>query len=441
MHPTAASVRPRPAIRKAKGGLNRAKNGAIAAASANDIACYIRAAGGGPTLTFGCPPLARHFRKTATRRRLSRMMARIPFPLVGSEGRGEPVARPGGGRARRGRIRGAGRNETCLDPAEGEAKNRCGQDEPGNTLGATHGLCSPPGLLSWRLRLWRDFGKLCSLGHLGVAWLRCTAKGSVCWSHMPGITQHQINHPQTPSVELFQVGPDHAKPTGAMLFVHGNQGGRRIGARETVETGLLLNFCTRLNITAAAVSQPGYGGSEGPPDFCGPATQRAIRSALSFLRAQPNIDPGKIVLHGHSRGAIASAMVATQDANLRAVILSAGVYDLEAFYHVASPGIRWSIEKEAGASDAMFAARSSLRHAGKMRCETLLLHGRHDDRAPVTQAEQLAKALCDAGTTVSLHVFDCGHRIPHELSRAAMRPFLREVFAPDQGPEREKARH
>jgi hypothetical protein len=34
-------------------------------------------------------------------------------------------------------------------------------------------------------------------------------------------------------------------------------------------------------------------------------------------------------------------------------------------------------------------------------------------------AEQLAKALSDAGVSVSLHVFDCGHRIPHELSRVA----------------------
>lgn len=368
------------------------------------------------------------------------MMARIPFPLVGSEGRGEPVARPGGGRARRGRIRVLEEMRPVWTLPKDKQKIDAAKTNLEILLGQHMASALRPDAelaIAAAERFWQAL----ILGRLGVAWLRCTAKGSACWSHMPGITQYQINHPQTPSVELFQVSPDHAKPTGAMLFVHGNQGGHRIGARETVETGLLLNFCTRLNITAAAVSQPGYGGSEGPPDFCGPATQRAIRSALSFLRAQPNIDPGKIVLHGHSRGAIASAMVATQDANLRAVILSAGVYDLEAFYHVASPGIRWSIEKEAGASDAMFAARSSLRHPDKMRCETLLLHGRHDDRAPVAQAEQLAKALCDAGTTVSLHVFNCGHRIPHELSRAAMRPFLREVFAPDEGPEREKTRH
>lgn len=36
-----------------------------------------------------------------------------------------------------------------------------------------------------------------------------------------------------------------------------------------------------------------------------------------------------------------------------------------------------------------------------------------------------AKALCDAKIP--------GHRIPHELSRAAMRPLLRNVFGPFAG--------
>ena len=250
---------------------------------------------------------------------------------------------------------------------------------------------------------------------------------------MPRVTQHQIGPFDRPSVELFQASPGGAGPAGAILFVHGNQGGSRIGARETVDSGTLLRFCSGLNITAAAVSQPGFGASAGPPDFCGPRTQDAITAALSFLRDQPSVDPDRIVLYGYSRGAVASAMVATEDADLRAVILGAGVYDLEAAYETASPGIRWAIEQEAGTTSEAFAARSALRLADKIQAETLLLHGRQDDRAPVEQAEQLAEALSDAGTAVSLHLFDCGHRIPNELSRAAMRPLLRKVFGPIAG--------
>lgn len=245
---------------------------------------------------------------------------------------------------------------------------------------------------------------------------------------MPNITRHRTNYAGQPEVELFQATPEAAGPVGAILFVHGNQGGRRIGAREFVEAGTLIRFCFGLNVVAAAVSQPGYGASEGPPDFCGPATQRAINSALSFLRAQPNVDPDRIILYGYSRGAIASAMVATQDADLRALILGAGVYDVGALYRIASREMRWAIEMEAGASSEAFAARSALMHADMICCDTLLLHGRLDDRAPVAQAEQLANRLSVKGIAASLHLFDCGHRIPGELSRAALRPLLRTVF-------------
>lgn len=233
------------------------------------------------------------------------------------------------------------------------------------------------------------------------------------------------------SVELFVATPDGKASNGAMLFVHGHQGGRGIGARASADDGSLQRICSELNVTAAAVSQPGYGLSKGPPDFCGPRTQSAIRAALTFLRAQPNVDPGRIILYGLSRGAIASAMVATQDTNLRAVILAAGVYDLAAAYRTMSPGIRWNIEREAGTGSSDFAARSALYHADRIRSETLLLHGKRDDRAPIEQAEAMAKALADAGTEVSLKAFDSGHNIPHALTRTAIVPLLRKVFAPN----------
>lgn len=113
---------------------------------------------------------------------------------------------------------------------------------------------------------------------------------------------------------------------------------------------------------------------------------------------------------------------------LRALILGAGVYDVGALYRIASREMRWAIEMEAGASSEAFAARSALMHADMIYCDTLLLHGRLDDRAPVAQAEQLANRLSVKGIAASLHLFDCGHRIPGELSRAALRPLLRTVF-------------
>lgn len=241
---------------------------------------------------------------------------------------------------------------------------------------------------------------------------------------MPDVTQHFIDRGDGAKVELFQAQPSGGAPAGAILFVHGNQGGRLIGAKEAVDAGTLARFCSGLNITAAAVSQPGFGASDGPADFCGPDTQRAIMAALSFLRQQPSVDPSRIVLYGNSRGAVASAMVAAQVPDLRGVILRSGVYDLKAAYESSSKGLQMAIAQEAGRSDDAFLARSALHHASKIRAETILLHGRLDERAPVAQAEQFSDALSDAGVPVMLHVFECGHDIPREYVQTALRSFL-----------------
>lgn len=246
---------------------------------------------------------------------------------------------------------------------------------------------------------------------------------------MAALTQHIIDRGDGAAVELFQVQTS-ATPRGAILFVHGNQGGRLLGAQEAVDNGMLLRFSSRLNVTAAAVSQPGFGVSDGPTDFCGPHTQQAIMAALGFLSERSQIDPERIVLYGISRGAVASAMVAARMASLRAVILSGGVYDLKDVYQSSSRGLQQVIEKEAGLSNTAFLDRSALFHSHKIRAETLLLHGKYDDRAPVDQAERFASALYEAGRSATLHTFECGHRIPSEQTAPVLRGFLTRILAP-----------
>lgn len=253
---------------------------------------------------------------------------------------------------------------------------------------------------------------------------------------MPSVTRHMIERGDGAAVELFQTLVPDAVPAGALLLVHGYQRGLQLGAKEFVENGALHRLSSALNITAAAVSQPGFGTSDGPADFCGPHTQRAIMAALDFLKAQPSVDPESMVLFGHSRGAIASAMVAAEVSWLRAVVLSAGIYDLKPVFDTASPGIRRNIENEAGLTHEAFLARSALHHVDRIASEILLLHGKYDDRAPVTQAETFADALAGAEVQVALSLFDCGHRIPREDSNEVLRPFLKRVFDPAVGSPR-----
>lgn len=247
---------------------------------------------------------------------------------------------------------------------------------------------------------------------------------------MSALTQHTIDRGDGAAVEFFQARTSDTTPAGAILFVHGNQGGLLTGAREVVDNGFLHRFSAGLNVTAAAVSQPGFGASAGPADFCGPKTQEAVIAALSFLKEQSFVDPERIVLYGNSRGAVASAMVGSQVPYLRAMVLASGVYDLKASFSASSRGLRQAIEKEAGLSDEAFLARSALYHSHQIRSETLLLHGRYDDRAPVDQAERFSDALSEAGLPVTLHTFECGHRIPRDQSGPVLRDFLTRIFAP-----------
>lgn len=246
---------------------------------------------------------------------------------------------------------------------------------------------------------------------------------------MPAVTEHIIDRGDGARVELFQARASDQR-NGAILFVHGNQGGLLLGGREAVDDGSLVRFSSRLGVTAAAVSQPGFGASDGPADFCGPTTQQSIVAALEFLRQQPSVDPTRIVLYGNSRGAVASAMVATKVADLKAIILTGGVYDLRDAYENSSQGLQQTIRKEAGLSDESFLDRSALYHSHNIRSEILLVHGKYDDRASVDQAERFSEALARAGVPVCLHTLEGGHRLPREQVTPILRDFLTRVFAP-----------
>lgn len=239
-------------------------------------------------------------------------------------------------------------------------------------------------------------------------------------------------------VEIFLGPPDGPEPPyPVVLFVHGHQFPERLGARvawelsEAQRARGLKTFFDRvqaLGFLAAAVSQPGYGASDGPSDYCGPRTQSAIRVALRYLRGLPNIDPKRVLLYGVSRGAIASAMVATAEPDLRGVVLIGGLYDFAAVYPTGIAGLDANIEQEAGTTQEAFAARSALPLAHRIRARVMILHGRLDEVGGAAQATALAEALQQSGNPPELHLFDRGHKLPVPQVWQAVAPFLRSVL-------------
>ena len=244
-------------------------------------------------------------------------------------------------------------------------------------------------------------------------------------------------------VELFISVPDGDGPWPAILYVHGHQIGSRPGARvfarlgdrprlATIDEGRLERMAER-GYVAAAVSMPGYGGSSGPPDFCGPRTQAAVETALSYLWGQPFVDRDRIVLYGVSRGATTAAMVATRAPRLRALILVAGTYDLGEQYPTGRPRLDDNIETEAGTTEDAFAARSALRHADGITAATLILHGGRDSTAG--QARRLAEKLRTNGVFVRERVFEgFGHQLPIPLQYEEIDTFLELALGRNQSP-------
>jgi dipeptidyl aminopeptidase/acylaminoacyl peptidase len=229
-------------------------------------------------------------------------------------------------------------------------------------------------------------------------------------------------------VELLWAKPAEQGRRPAVLFIHGHQEINRNGGETYLNNGRLGTMARR-GYVAAALSQPGYGKSEGPPDFCGPFTQEAALAALAHLRAKAFVSPDRVAIFGYSRGAIVASMVATRDAQLAGVILGAGAYDFFTWYPTPLRGIDRNISVEAGTSAAAFRARSALHHADRIRAPVLILHGERDERIPVGQAQAFAERLRAAGVPHRLKVFPgAGHGIPVEELYREVYPFLARVL-------------
>jgi dipeptidyl aminopeptidase/acylaminoacyl peptidase len=229
-------------------------------------------------------------------------------------------------------------------------------------------------------------------------------------------------------IEIFWTKPAGDGPYPAVLLIHGHQEQVRNGGEAFVKTGR-LGILAKQGYVAASLSQPGYGNSDGPPDYCGPFTQDATLVALDFLRKQRFVNPNKLALYGYSRGAIVASMVATRDPKIAAVVLGAGAYDFFSWYPTPLRGIDANIRVEAGTSAEAFRARSAIYHIDKIKSPVLLLHGTQDERIPVRQAEIFFEKLRASGVRVEMKIFPkARHSIPVDEQYREIYPFLSEFL-------------
>jgi dipeptidyl aminopeptidase/acylaminoacyl peptidase len=244
-----------------------------------------------------------------------------------------------------------------------------------------------------------------------------------------------VPHPDDPSkkVEYFLEKPKGNGPWPTIVFLHGHQEWPRAGGKDFVKWGVLDEFAGR-GYLAVSISQPGYGGSTGPADFCGPLTQHAVAAVIAKLHADGYVKENKVLLQGVSRGAMVAGLVAEHDPSIRGIVLISGLYDLPAFAGHAKSAMAVSIvdsmKAETGGTVEALKARSLLTYAQDIKATALILNGAKDDRTDPDQARRLAEIINAHGGHARAIIYpEYGHQIPVDVRSKDVDPFIEQVLS------------
>ncbi len=238
-------------------------------------------------------------------------------------------------------------------------------------------------------------------------------------------------------VEYVYVEPSTGSaPWPVLLYLHGRQDrGKRIGGRAFYEWGVLQSAAQK-GYLALAVSLPGYGKSDGPPDFAGPDSQQAVADVIRELRRRPaEIASDRIVVYGVGIGAVAAARIGHTVAGLAGLILVSGSYDLakshaewKSSVDPDARAIAQAYELEAGLSALGFRERSVLDDP-QIRAPLLAFNGGKDPFTNPVQTEELVRKLKLKGVDARAVIYpQTGHHVPVDARDLEIEPFLRHVL-------------
>ncbi|MBF0548305.1 MAG: alpha/beta fold hydrolase [Candidatus Riflebacteria bacterium] len=260
---------------------------------------------------------------------------------------------------------------------------------------------------------------------------------SCCWGDKA--ESHLVSHQDdaTKQVEYFLQKPEGKGPWPTIVFLHGHQEEPKPGGKVFVEWGVLDQFAKR-GALAVAISQPGYGNSTGPADFCGNFTQNAISSVITKLKEEGNISSNTLILIGISRGALVAGLIASRDPSIAGIVLISGVYDLPKFVADKSlnPRKQECIQSllrelltETGSGIEALSVRSVLFFAKNIKAPALIMNGEKDDRTDPNQARRLAEKITSYGGKARAIIYpDCGHQIPVEMRNKEIDPFIKNIW-------------
>ena len=226
------------------------------------------------------------------------------------------------------------------------------------------------------------------------------------------------------NVESISFQPPGDGPFPGVLLIPGYQR----TARDLVPLGTQL---AAAGFAGVAISQPGFGGSEGPADYVGPHTIAALKAGYEKLRKERWVDSRHMAIYGYSRGAIAASLLVLDLPDVKAAVFGAGAYDFQRLYDDEMlPGVRENMKAETGMTQTAIRERSSILRMDQLKCPVLILHGDADRNVPVSQAILLRDRLTALHKEFEIKIFPGReHSIGPEVGTLTLDFFRRKLLA------------
>jgi dipeptidyl aminopeptidase/acylaminoacyl peptidase len=198
-------------------------------------------------------------------------------------------------------------------------------------------------------------------------------------------------------------------------------------AVDLISLGIAL---AREGIAGVGISQPGFGRSQGKPDYVGPNTLKVLKEGFEKFKHEPYVNRNRLGVYGFSRGGMAASLLVLQLDDVDAAVLGAGIYDFKKAHDEATiEGIRHNMEVESGWTEAAIRERSSVFKMEKLKCPVLILHGEKDENVPVTQAYLLRDRLAELKKDFEIKLFpDRPHGIGPEVTTMTVDFFKRRLL-------------
>ncbi len=224
------------------------------------------------------------------------------------------------------------------------------------------------------------------------------------------------------TVEAVSFQPLDKGPFPGLLLIPGYQG----SAMTYFPLAIVL---AHQGFASLSVAQPGFGKSQGKPDFVGPHTIKALIKGFKKFQREPYVNRNKMGIFGGSRGAMAASLMALRMKDVKAAVFLAGIYDFKKAYdEIKIEGIRENMLAETRMTPEAIKQRSSILQIQKLNCPVLILHGEKDENAPVSQAILLRDRLVELKKDFEIELFpNAKHDLPGSALASSIGFFMRRL--------------